>query len=325
MFDIVGLDMPCMDLLVNVDNFPKPNGMALVNSLSWQGGNKVSTGMVAAARLGAMCAIMGAVGDDSYGRFCLWDFERHGIDTSGMLIRKDATTSLSIVIGDRETRGRSFVFHKGSAEPCSIDEIDHCKLEQARFFFVSTLDETAIHCCRTAKQAGAEVFVDADTYSETMMDNMHLIDWFIASEFVYEALFDNSDYEANCRKILENGPKAVVFTLGGKGCVGISSEGFFRLEAYPVDVVDTTGAGDVFHGAFLAGLLQNWSIRKCADFSNAVAAIKCTRQGGRAGIPDMATALRFMETGEIDCTDIDKRVELYERGISNVGTVWTQV
>lgn len=321
MYDVVGIDMPCMDLLTTVDSFPKPNGGARVNSLSWQGGNKVSTGMVAAARLGARCAILGAVGDDSFGRFCLWDFEQHGIDTSGMVVRSNTSTSLSIVISDRETGGRSFVFHHGSAGPCSIEEIDHRKLEQTRFFFVSNMDETAIWCCTTAKQAGAEIFIDADTYSEAMMEQIHLIDYFIASEFVYEALFSNRDYEENCRKILDMGPKAVVFTLGGKGCVGLCDEGFFKLETYPVEVVDTTGAGDVFHGAFLAGLLQGWTIRQCSDFSNAVASIKCTRQGGRAGIPDMATALKFMETGKIDYTEIDKRVELYKRGLSNVGTI----
>ncbi len=318
MFDVVGIDMPCMDLLVNVDTFPKPNQGTSVNTLSWQGGNKVSTGMVAAARLGARCAMMGAVGDDSYGRFCLWDFERHGIDTAGMVIRKDASTALSIVISDRETCGRSFVFHQGSAAPCSAEEIDQEKLRDTRFFFTANLDKTTIHCCNAAKQAGAEVFMDADSYSERMMDHIHLIDYFIASEFVYDALFDNKHYEENCRKLLGKGPKAVVFTLGGDGCVGISSEGYFQLKSYPVDVVDTVGAGDVFHGAFLAGLLQNWSIRECADFSNAVASIKCTRPGGRAGIPDMKTAKDFMKTGTIDYTDIDSRVALYERGMSNV-------
>lgn len=318
MFDIVGIDMPCMDLLVNVNTFPRPNQGTSVNSLSWQGGNKVSTGMVAAARLGARCAVMGAVGDDSYGRFCLWDFERHGIDTGSMLVRKDASTSLSIVLSDRETRGRSIVFHRGNAAPCSIDEIDLEKLQNTRFFFVANLDRTAIHCCTIAKQAGVEIFMDADSYSEGMMDHIHLVDYFIASEFVYKALFENDQYEENCKKILEMGPKVVVFTLGGEGCVGISQEGYFKLKTYPVEVVDTVGAGDVFHGAFLAGLLQNWSIQDCADFSNAVSSIKCTRPGGRSGIADMKTVQKFMKTGIIDYTDIDSRVALYERGMSNV-------
>ena len=89
---------PCVDLAVNVDVFPKPNGGKGVRDLSWQGGGKVATGMVAAARLGAKCAMLGAVGDDDYGKFVLRDFERHGIDVHGMQVRPGQTTSLSIVL-----------------------------------------------------------------------------------------------------------------------------------------------------------------------------------------------------------------------------------
>ena len=106
-FEIAGYDMPCVDLAVNVDVFPKPNGGTGINAMSWQGGGKVATGMVAAARLGAKCAMIGAVGSDDYGAFCLRDFERHGIDISGMKTRQGETTSLSIVLSDRETQGRS--------------------------------------------------------------------------------------------------------------------------------------------------------------------------------------------------------------------------
>ena len=100
-FEVAGYDMPCVDLAVNVDVFPKPNGGTGVRDMSWQGGGKVASGMVACARLGAKCAMMGAVGSDDYGQFCIRDFERHGIDVSGMKVREGETTSLSIVISDR--------------------------------------------------------------------------------------------------------------------------------------------------------------------------------------------------------------------------------
>ncbi len=116
-FEIAGYDMPCVDLAVNVDVFPKPNGGTGINAMSWQGGGKVATGMVAAARLGAKCAMIGAVGSDDYGEFCLRDFERHGIDISGMKTRQGETTSLSIVLSDRETQGRSIVYRSGTANP----------------------------------------------------------------------------------------------------------------------------------------------------------------------------------------------------------------
>ena len=94
--------------------------------------------------------------------------------------------------------------------------------------------------------------------------------------------------------------------------VGLDEAGeCFALPCFRVPVVDTTGAGDVFHGAYIAAMLRGMGIRACCRFASAASAIKCTRLGGRAGIPDRGVAARFMETGEIDFADIDRRVALY--------------
>ena len=129
-FQVAGIDMPCIDLALSVDQFPKPNGGQQVNSASWQGGGKVATGMVAAARLGAKCAIMGAVGEDNYGKFCIEDFKAHGIDVSGMQVQQGKTTSLSIVISDKETRGRSIVYNAGTAQLPTLEEVRTYCLQQ---------------------------------------------------------------------------------------------------------------------------------------------------------------------------------------------------
>ncbi len=86
----------------------------------------------------------------------------------------------------------------------------------------------------------------------------------IGSEFDYKALFGNEDYEANCRSLREKGPNIVVFTQGSKGCLGVGEEGFLHSPPYQVEVVDTVGAGDVFHGAFIAGLLQGYTTKETA-------------------------------------------------------------
>lgn len=86
---------------------------------------------------------------------------------------------------------------------------------------------------------------------------------------------------------------------------------------YAVSVVDTTGAGDVFHGAFIYGLLQGWTAKRCARWSSAVSAIKVTRLGGRAGIPDAAMTEKFLETGEIDGGPLDARARWYADAIGN--------
>ena len=123
-FDVIGLDSPCVDLAVNVRCFPKPNGAERIQNLSWQGGGKVASGMVAAARLGLCCGIMGNVGDDKYGTFCLRDFQDHGIDTEQMCVRKNRTTNFDIVISDEGSMGRSFVFYPGNAECMTEEELN---------------------------------------------------------------------------------------------------------------------------------------------------------------------------------------------------------
>ena len=111
----------------------------------------------------------------------------------------------------------------------------------------------------------------------------------------------------------DSGPEIVVFTLGAKGCVGYTKEeGFFVEKAFEVDVFDTLGAGDVYHGAFLAGIIKGYGAKEAARFANAVSAVKICYIGGRAGIPDYETADAFIKTGLIDDTKIKQRVEYYK-------------
>ena len=319
MYDVIGIGEPCMDMNVNVPTFPRPNGGAKVQELSWQGGGKVSSGMVAAARLGVRGAMIAAVGEDNYGAFCRKDFERHGIDASRVVVRPGETTSLSIVLSDYETGGRSILYNNGTAQGITPEELDWAAIRDSRYLFITEISPTTLAAMDCIHDAGGKVFIDADGYSQDMMDHIAQLDLFVASEFVYNTLFGDERFEENCRSVLAMGPEVVVFTLGERGCVGISrEEGFFRLPAFSVPVRDTVGAGDVYHGGFLAGWLMGLSLRETARFASAVAAIKCTRIGGRAGIPDRPTVERFLREGVIDYTEIDQRVKFYRRGLEHV-------
>ncbi len=318
-FDIVGIDSPCVDLAVNVNRFPVPNGGERVQQLSWQGGGKVASGMVAAARLGMKCAIMGNVGTDKYGDYCIWDFKNHGIDTSYLYQRMGKTTGLDVVISDKETMGRSLVFYPGTSERMQPEEVNQEYLSQTDCFYLSAVNETTAFAADIARQAGARILIDADSYSEELMNFLPKIDVFIGSEFVYQRVFgENGSREENCKKMRKEGPSVVVFTFGEKGCCGLSDEGYFELPAFEVEVQDTVGAGDVFHGAFAAGLALQYSVRETARLASAVSAIKCTRIGGRAGIPSLPVVRHCLETGVVDYTEIDKRVELYRKGLDYV-------
>ena len=318
MYDIVGIDMPCLDLNVSVDTFPKANEGRRVLMNTWQGGGKVATGIVASARLGAECTIIGAVGGDLYGCFCAQDLVRHGVNTDALYIGSEDTTALSVVVSDRETGGRSILYHPGSIQMPALTDASRAMIRSAKCLFLAAAGGIHREAAQIAREAGAVTLMDADDTSQTMLDLLPLIDVFIASETFYDTRYGDGLYEPHLRELMAMGPSIAVFTLGEKGCAGIGPEGYFRLPAYPVEVVDTVGAGDVYHGAYAAALVQGKNAKDAANYASAVAAIKCTRIGGRAGIPNTAIVERFLKDGFIDYTELNARVEFYKRGLEHV-------
>jgi len=122
-----------------------------------------------------------------------------------------------------------------------------------------------------------------------------LTDVLITSKAFAEDSTGESDYRKAGEKLRSLGLELIVITLGEDGSICLCSEDFFICNTFEVEVIDTTGAGDVFHGAFLYGLLREWDIRRVSEFATAVAAIKCTKLGGRAGLPTLAEAEKFIK------------------------------
>jgi len=317
--DIIGIENLILDFLVQIEALPTSNKSCPYQQASWQGGGNVASAMVAAARLGAEGGMIGFIGDDQYGKVCVNDFKRHGIDVSQIKIDKDGKTGFCIAIAETSTKCRSFIYQQKGCRMLRPDELDRNYIAASKYLHLGKLDPTCIQAARIAKECGVKVSIDAGYYFPDTADYMDLFDVFVASEFYYEGLFDNKNYKENCAKLQAKGPEIVVVTLGEKGCVGMQDGNYFELPAFEVPVADTTGAGDVFHGAFIYGLLQGWNARETARFSSAVSAIKCTRLGGRAAAPDRAMVDRFLKDGYIDYEKIDERVRFYENTISHLG------
>ena len=187
-FDVIGLDSPCVDLAVNVRCFPKPNGAERIQNLSWQGGGKVASGMVAAARLGLCCGIMGNVGDDKYGTFCLRDFQDHGIDTEQMCVRKNRTTNFDIVISDEGSMGRSFVFYPGNAECMTEEELNIEYISNSSYFYMANLDSVTKKAAQMAKQKGSKIFMDSIADGHNVPVGQVALNWSTQKEYVGTAL-----------------------------------------------------------------------------------------------------------------------------------------
>lgn len=312
--DIIGIGTPIMDLVVNVDSMPQRDGATHANEMFYQGGNKVPTAMVAAARLGWKAGLVGRVGRDRIGRFILEDLEYNQVDTSRIVLDEEGRySSCCLSLSEKETGTRVFIGRSSTVRPITPDLLDYDYLATAKCIHLSEGDEGSVAAAAFGKEKGIPVSLDGDHYNKSIEELIPKIDVFIGSEFFQRDLFGSLSLEESCREIVKMGPHTAIFTLGKRGCVGYTQkEGFFALPCFDnVTVVDTTGAGDVFHGAYIVAMLEGKSAQEACRFASAVSAIKCTRIGGRTGIPTRPILDRFLETGEIDGTELDERLAYY--------------
>jgi sulfofructose kinase len=315
--DVVGIGDLCVDYIVEINKIPQTNQFVPLQDSSWQGGGKVPTAIVAASRLGASAGIISIAGNDQYGKFCRNDFIKNGVDVSHLIMDSGSKTSYCICLAEASTKGRSFIGSLGLQRPMKIGDIDREYICSAKYIHIWRFTPVTIQAAKWARECGTRVVIDADRYETEIENNLDLIDVFICSEYYYEGMFHGKGtYEENCQYIRSKGPGIAIVTLGSRGCVGIGKEGFFSVPVYDVPVRDSTGAGDVFHGAYIYGLLRKWDARRSAQFATAVSSIKCTRLGGRAGIPDAEVTEKFIKEDIIDDTGINKWVEYYRTAFS---------
>lgn len=235
-FDIFGIDRPCVDFTVDLNTIPARNTGCLLNGTGWQGGGKVSTGVVAAARLGVACTLVGCVGDDLYGRFFRDDFVRHSVDVSQLHLAADYTSDLGVVVGERSSATRTILYRKGTAPMLAEEQVDWQALKKSQYLYIAQTTGLNAAAMDRASAWNIPIFIDADYYSDSLAESIPRTSYFVASEFVFDAMFPGKgtkelrEMEPECREILRQGPRTVVFTFGGPGCVGCSREdGFARI------------------------------------------------------------------------------------------------
>ena len=315
--DVAGIGVPYFDQVLSIDKLPVTDSHAHTLDASWQYGGKVPTALVAVARLGYKASIHANVGG-IFGRCIRLDFERHGIDCTHLNDIPGTNSAICICLAEKSTGGRSFLGmpHPVGVPEISLHELDKEALLEANWLLISGFDEASSTAAQWFKEAGKPVVIDADYMNNDALDKLELVDHFIASEYTYKNLTKGNDqYEKNLAMIRawqKNERAVTVVTLGANGAAGIGVCGdYFRIPAYKVDVVDTTGAGDVFHGAYIAGCLEGLDTAGACRYASAASAVKCTKPGGRAAIPTRDQLKIFMETGQCNFPEFEERVAYY--------------
>ncbi len=317
--EIVGLDFPCMDCLIHLERRPLPNESMRITETSLQGGGKVATALAAVGRLGVSGAIIGSVTDDHWGHFCKEDLEYHGIHTERLRVLP-GWMGLNYVISDKESQGRSILYSGIERSPYELEEEDLAMIRTAKILHLASCGAVQQQAAEAARQAGVTVFYDGDAYSPQVEEILPKLDVLIGSEFFYRDYFHAdgaslSKIRENCLAFREKYRLQIAgFTFGGSGSAAADDTGFYFSPAPKVKVVDTVGAGDTYHGAFVCGMAKGWKLPEILRFAGTVASMKCRYIGGRAGIPTMEMVERFWNGDTEYEGDIPERLERYRRG-----------
>ncbi len=303
-FDVIGLGLASLDILIRLSRMPSWEGCGSFSAFGLDGGGMAGTASVAAARLGAKVGFVGTTGNDEMAALKQQSFTEAGVDLTHLVQRAEPENQLVLVYVHEETGERAFSGMRQAAKvPLRSEEMDRAYIQSARYLHLDGFHpQAALQAAQWIHEAGGLVSLDGSKtnggpLSAEMTTLVAHSDILICASGFGASLTGLQDPWAIGEAILaRGGPRIVVQTEGEQGSYTTTSEERFHTPSFAVDVLDTTGAGDVFHGAYLVGLLHGWDLRRAAQFASAVAAIKCTRLGGRRGIPTFAQTIEFLQT-----------------------------
>ena len=290
----------CQDSICTIEEYPPEDGSTHITAIDdSQGGGAVATAMVAAARLGAAAGMIANLGEDGTGDRIQADFQECGIEVSGIRRIRGGRSSSSVVMVDPKKGSRTKFPYRDNLPPISWDEEQKDLLRHARVLHLDGTNYTnALAAATLAKEYGVIVSLDGCSMQKDNEKNRRLAA--MADILIMNARYPRRVSEKDTileamREMASLGGKVVISTAGKDGCYAVIDGEVHQFSAFAVSAVDTTGAGDVFHGAFLTAWLEGKEIRECIRFASAVSALKCLKIGGRAGIPTRAEAEAFLQ------------------------------
>jgi ribokinase len=298
-FDCLGFGICALDYLSILDPYPGLDEKVDVIASSVQGGGPVPTAMATMAKLGTEVAFTGKIGDDYEGMVIRSELEKFGVDIDYLLIDEKVKSLKAFIWVDKNSGKRTAALDKTRMKPVKPKEISFLKDISFRYLHLDGRDiDASIFLAKKAKKDGSEVILDLGSLRENIEELFPLVDYLVVSrEFAYDYT-QLEDLSQACSELKKIGFKSVVVTLSEKGCVWTDSLKVNYFPGFNLEVVDTTGAGDVFHGAFIFGLWKKWKMGKIIEFASACAALKCRKLGGREGIPTLKEVQDFLKRGD---------------------------
>jgi sulfofructose kinase len=295
--DLVGVGLNATDTLLYLPSFPVAGSKVDCRRASVLPGGQVASTVAACQRWGLSARYVGKLGDDDAARLHRDEFARAGVETHIVTVAGAASLqSLILVDGEGE---RTVLRRQDDRLALLPSDLDREWIVNARVLHVDGYDTAAATLAAGwAREAGVPVVADLDELYPGIEELLEKIDYLIVSRDFPGRLMGEPDLEQALQAMHRRyGALLSAATLGEHGVLAWDGERFHYAAAYDVPVVDTTGAGDIFHAGFIFALMQGWPLQRQLDFACAAAALNCMAVGARGGIRSVEAIEELMATG----------------------------
>jgi sulfofructose kinase len=299
--DLVGVGLNATDTVIPLPSYPDRGSKTEYSTVSTLPGGQVATTVVACQQWGMRTRYVGKLGDDLAATLHREAFSHAGVDTRIVTVPGGASAQ-SLILVDAQGE-RTVLCRRDERLILRTTDLEREWITHARALHVDGYDtEAAILATTWARAAGLPVIADLDELYPNVEDLLANVDYLIVSRDFPSRLMQEPDLELALKKMHRRYDcRLAAATLGQDGVLAWDGKQLLHTAAYRVPVVDTTGAGDIFHAGFIYGLLQEWPLERQLEFACAAAALNCTAVGARGGIRSfdeiadlMATAPRHL-------------------------------
>ncbi|MEO5768140.1 MAG: PfkB family carbohydrate kinase [Polyangia bacterium] len=289
--DVVGVGLVTLD---QIGLGPRSRDPAVeLTAFSLQAGGPTGTALATMAAFGAKAKYFGRLGNDAFGEIIQRRLRSFGVDTSAVLLESGRLSPVSFTMLEDDNGRRYVRYTRGDTTPLAATDLPPTLFDQVRLLYVDgEMPAAQIVAAERARARGARVILGIRRMGPGLGELLDLADAVVASERVAAEIAHSSDMERSLVELTKMGPDIAVVTLGEDGAIGLHENKLVRQQALTVKIVDVTGAGSVFRGAFAYALLQDWPLERAIPFANAAAGLNCTSLGGQGGIPTLEAVER---------------------------------
>jgi sulfofructose kinase len=298
-WDVVGVGANSVDhVLVLPEQLPSlaRSAKIRVRAHSVRCGGQTATTLATCAAFGLTAKYIGAIGRDAQGQLVRDALESRAVNVAHLLER-DAPTQTATILVHPDSGSRVVLSDRDTRLSLSPADVPAESLTMARVVHVDDVDmAAALEAAKVARASGVSVTSDIDHISDLTEELLASVTYPIFAEEAPPLLTGCRDPEAALRALRRHHPGVLCVTLGERGVMALEGDTLYYQPAFSVEVRDTTGAGDVFRGAFIYGLLRGWTVPRILECSAAAAAVSCTRLGAIDGVPTLADVERLIKT-----------------------------